>query len=47
MRFGGWLAFLGLMLALTLVLGCTREVVKEVLVTPVPGPTVTSSSRGH
>ena len=41
MRFGGWLAFLGLMLALTLVLGCTREVVKEVLVTPVPGPTVT------
>ena len=41
MRFSRWLAFLGLMLALTLVLGCTREVVKEVLVTPVPGPTVT------
>ena len=44
MRFSRWLAFLGLMLALTLVLGCTREVVKEVLVTPVPGPTVTSQA---
>ena len=41
MRFIGWLAFLGLMLAMTLVLGCTKEVVKEVLVTPVPGPTAT------
>lgn len=41
MRFSGWLAFLGLMLAMTLLLGCTREVVKEVLVTPAPGPTAT------
>ena len=42
MRPNGWLAFFGLMLALSLLLGCTREVVKEVIVTPVPGPTATS-----
>ena len=42
MRPTRWLAFFGLMLALSLLLGCTREVVKEVLVTPVPGPTATS-----
>ena len=42
MRITGLLAFLGLILALSLLLGCTREVVKEVLVTPVPGPTATA-----
>ena len=42
MRPNGWLAFFGLMFALSLLLGCTREVVKEVIVTPVPGPTATS-----
>ena len=42
MRITGLLAFLGLILALFLLLGCTREVVKEVLVTPVPGPTATA-----
>ena len=41
MRLTGALAFLGIVLALSLLLGCTREVVKEVLVTPVPGPTAT------
>ena len=46
MRFGRCLAFLGLMLVLTLALGCTREVVKEVLVTPVPGPTFTPQAEG-
>ena len=44
MRPTGWLAFFGLMLALSLLLGCTREVVKEVIVTPVPGPTATSQT---
>ena len=44
MRPTGWLAFFGLMLALSLLLGCTREVVKEVIVTPVPGPTATSQA---
>ena len=42
MRPNGWSAFFGLMLALSLLLGCTREVVKEVVVTPAPGPTATS-----
>ena len=41
MRFRGWIAFFGMILALCLLLGCTREVVKEVVVTPVPGPTAT------
>lgn len=44
MRPTGWLAFFGLMLALSLLLGCTREVVKEVIVTPVAGPTATSQT---
>ena len=44
MRPTGWLAFFGLMLALSLLLGCTREVVKEVTVTPVAGPTATSQT---
>ncbi len=41
MRFTGWLAFLGLALTVCLLLGCAREVVKEVVVTAVPGPTAT------
>ena len=41
MRPTGWLVFFGMMLALSLLMGCSREVVKEVLVTPVPGPTAT------
>ena len=41
MRLKGWLAFFALILALCALAGCTREVVKEVLVTPVPGPTAT------
>ena len=41
MRLTGWIAFLTLVLALSISLGCTREVVKEVVVTPVPGPTAT------
>ncbi len=44
MRPTGWLAFFGLMLALSLLMGCTREVVKEVIVTPVAGPTATSQT---
>ena len=41
MRLTGWIVFFGLVLALSIILGCTREVVKEVVVTPVPGPTAT------
>ena len=41
MRLTGWIVFLSLVLALSIPLGCTREVVKEVVVTPVPGPTAT------
>ena len=41
MRLKGWIAFFALILALCALAGCTREVVKEVLVTPVPGPTAT------
>ena len=48
-RLTGWLALFGLMLALSLLLGCTREVVKEVLVTPVPGSTAVNGGEklGH
>ena len=42
MRSTRWLAFFGLLIALSLLLGCTREVVKEVVVTSVPGPTATA-----
>ena len=41
MRLTGWIVFFSLVLALSILLGCTREVVKEVVVTPVPGPTAT------
>ena len=41
MRFRGWFAFFGIILAVAVLLGCTREVVREVVVTPVPGPTAT------
>lgn len=41
MRFTRWLSMLGLILILCALLGCTREVVKEVVVTSVPGPTAT------
>ena len=41
MRLTGWIVLFGLVLVLSIPLGCTREVVKEVVVTPVPGPTAT------
>ena len=41
MGFRGWLAVFGIILAISVLLGCTREVVREVVVTPVPGPTAT------
>jgi ABC-type transport system substrate-binding protein len=37
----GWLLVCGIAATLLVLTGCTREVVKEVLITPVPGPTTT------
>ena len=39
-----WLPVAGIVVALMLSLGCTREVVKEVVVTAVPGPTATATA---
>ncbi len=39
-----WLLVCSIVAALLVTLGCTREVVKEVVITPVPGPTPTSVS---
>ena len=37
-----WVLLLTLLVALSVQLACTREVVKQVLITPVPGPTTTA-----
>ena len=47
MRWSGWFVLAGLALVLFVALGCTREVVKEVVVTAVPGPTVTPEAESN
>ena len=44
MRHAKWLAVGSLLFILLLLSACTREVVKEVVVTPVPGPTPTTEA---
>ena len=42
MCFSKWLPAASLIVALLLTLACTKEVVREVFITPVPGPTATA-----
>ena len=43
MTFSKWLFAVSLIVVLTLATACTKEVIREVVITPVPGPTGTAS----